>query len=63
LVKFRFVTKDPPPTNPLAVVKVIIIFTMINYANVFEFGGTIKNFLDKREIPVGKIFSIKIKIG
>jgi hypothetical protein len=47
--EFRFVTKDPLPTNPLAAVTFIII----KYASVFEFGGTIRNFLDKREKPIG----------
>ena len=49
-VKFRFVTKDPLPTNPLAAVKFVIIIN----ASVFEFGGTIRNFLDKREKPIGR---------
>jgi hypothetical protein len=60
-VEFRFITKDPLPTNPLAVEKFIII--IIQNTNVFEFGGTIRNFLDKREIPFGNIFSIEIKFG
>jgi hypothetical protein len=50
-VEFRFVTKDPLPTNPLAAVKFIIIIN----ADTFEFRGTIRNFLDKREIPIGNI--------
>ena len=57
--EIHFVTKDPLPTNPLAAVKFIII----RNTNVFEFGGTIRNFLDKREIPIGNIFSIEIKFG
>jgi hypothetical protein len=63
LVKFRFVTKDPPPTNPLAAVKFKMMSIMTKNANVFEFGGMIRNFLDKRDIPIGNIFSIEIKIG
>ena len=55
--EFRFVTKDPLPTNPLAA----IMFAIIKNANVFEFGGTIRNFLDKREIVIGYIFSIEIE--
>jgi hypothetical protein len=47
--EFRFVTKDPLPTNPLAVV----MFITIKNTNVFEFGGMIRNFLDKREKPNG----------
>jgi hypothetical protein len=48
--EFRFVTKDPLPTNPLAAVKFVIIIN----ASVFEFGGTIRNFPDKREKPIGR---------
>jgi hypothetical protein len=51
--EFRFVAKDPLPTNSLAAVKAIII-TMIKNANIFEFGGTIRNFLEQREIPIGR---------
>jgi hypothetical protein len=53
--EFGMVTKDPLPTNPLAAVKFII-----KNANVFEFGGMIRNFLDKHEIPIGRSFSIEI---
>jgi hypothetical protein len=60
-VEFRFVAEDPLPTNLLAAVK--FIKTIIKNANVFEFGGTVRNFLDKREIPIGNIFSIEIKFG
>ena len=56
--EIRFVTKDPLPTNPLAAIKFIII----RNADVFEFGGTIRNFLDKREIPIGSC-SIQNKFG
>jgi hypothetical protein len=58
-VQFRFVTKDPLPTNPLAAAK----FIKTQNANVFEFGSTIRNFLDKREIPIGSILSIEIIFG
>jgi len=61
LIEFRFVTEDPLPTNPLAAVKFFI--TIFKNAKVFEFGGTIRNFLDKREIPIGHIFSREIKFG
>ena len=57
----NFVTKDPLPTNPLAAVKCFI--TIIKIANVFEFGGSIRNFFDKQEIPIGRNFSIEIKFG
>jgi hypothetical protein len=46
----------PLPTNLLAGMKLTI-----RNANVFEFGGTIRNFLDKLEIPICNIFSIGIK--
>jgi hypothetical protein len=36
---------------------------MVKNAKVFEFGGTIGNSLDKREIPIGNIFSVEIKFG
>jgi hypothetical protein len=49
-VEFRFVTKDALPTNPLPEVK----FIMIKNANVFEFGGTIRNFLGEWEKPIGR---------
>ena len=58
-VEFRFITKGPLPTNPLAVVTFMIIIN----ANVFEFGGTIRYFRYKQEIPVGNIFFIEMKIG
>jgi hypothetical protein len=47
------VTKDPLPTNPLAAEEFTTKIT-IN-PNVFEFGGTNRNFLDKWEMPVGRI--------
>jgi hypothetical protein len=56
-VEICFVTKDPLSTNPLAVVRFMIIIN----ANVFEFGSTIRNFLDKQKIPIGRSFSIEIK--
>ena len=57
--EFRFVNIDPLPTNPLAVIKYMII----RNADVFEFGGTIRNFGDKREKPIGNLFSIEMKFG